>query len=140
MGFGLQPFADIPGAALTIGRPVLREAVVDHVVALDSERVLDELAAWPASSQAIACWRRLAVMRLLLANDLDGVLPEELSGEGARLPQGAWELVVRPLVRLNRAKGARYPSATHDLLTGSWRCEISRRDGHKCGDSGSFSR
>ena len=43
MGFGLQPLADVAGAPLTIGRPVLREAVVHDVVALDAEGVLDDL-------------------------------------------------------------------------------------------------
>ena len=40
---GLEPLADVPGALLAISRPVLRETVVDDVVALDTERVLDEL-------------------------------------------------------------------------------------------------
>jgi hypothetical protein len=35
--------ADVPGAALTVGRPFLREAVVHDIVALDAEHVLDEL-------------------------------------------------------------------------------------------------
>ena len=47
-----------------IGGPVLREAVVDHVVALDAERVSDDLAAWSASSLSIACARRFAMVRL----------------------------------------------------------------------------
>jgi hypothetical protein len=42
-GFGLQPLADVPGAPLTIGRPFLREAIVDDIVPLDTERVLDDL-------------------------------------------------------------------------------------------------
>jgi hypothetical protein len=43
MRLGLQPFADVPGAPLTIGRPVLGEAVVDDIASLDTERVLDDL-------------------------------------------------------------------------------------------------
>jgi hypothetical protein len=40
---GLQPLADVPGALITIGRPFLREAVVDDIVGLDAEGVLDDL-------------------------------------------------------------------------------------------------
>ena len=32
-GFGLQPFADDPGALLTVVRPRLQEDVVDNVIA-----------------------------------------------------------------------------------------------------------
>ena len=42
-GFGLQPFADDPGTLLTVARPSLREDVVDHVIALNAERGLNEL-------------------------------------------------------------------------------------------------
>ena len=40
---GLQPVADDAGALLAISRPLLREAVVGHVVILDAERVPDNL-------------------------------------------------------------------------------------------------
>jgi hypothetical protein len=39
----LQPSADDGSALLVVGRPGLREAVVDNVVALDAERVLNDL-------------------------------------------------------------------------------------------------
>jgi hypothetical protein len=39
--FGLQPLADDGGALLAILRPCRRKAVIDHVIAVDAERVLD---------------------------------------------------------------------------------------------------
>jgi hypothetical protein len=36
----LQPFSDDVGALLAIGWPLLRETVIDHVVAFDAERVV----------------------------------------------------------------------------------------------------
>jgi hypothetical protein len=39
----VQPFADDLGALLTAVRPRLREDVVDNVIALNAERVLDDL-------------------------------------------------------------------------------------------------
>jgi hypothetical protein len=38
--FDLKPFAADASTQLAIGRPALREAVVDDVVAVDTERVL----------------------------------------------------------------------------------------------------
>jgi hypothetical protein len=43
MGLSLQPLTDDTGALFAIGRPALREGVVHHVIALDAERVLDDL-------------------------------------------------------------------------------------------------
>jgi hypothetical protein len=40
---GLQPLADDGRALLAVAGPSLWKAVVDHVVALDAERVLDDL-------------------------------------------------------------------------------------------------
>ena len=40
---GLQPLADDTGALLAVGRPRFRETVVSYVVALDAERVLNNL-------------------------------------------------------------------------------------------------
>jgi hypothetical protein len=37
------PLANDGGALVAVGRPILREAVVDYVVALNAERVLDDL-------------------------------------------------------------------------------------------------
>ena len=70
---GLEPLADVAGAPLAIGRPSRREAVVHHVVALDAERVPDHLGG-AVSVVAVDVRRRLA-MRVLLADDLDGILP-----------------------------------------------------------------
>ena len=39
---GLEPLADVTGAALAISRPSRREAVVYHVIALDAERVSND--------------------------------------------------------------------------------------------------
>jgi hypothetical protein len=71
---GLEPLADVTGAPLTVGWPILREAAVDDVVALVPSASRMILAARSGSSQSIACARRLA-MRVLLADDLDGILP-----------------------------------------------------------------
>jgi hypothetical protein len=57
---GLQPLADVPGALLTIGWPFLRKAVVNHVIALDAERVLND----PGGAVAV-----VAVDRLVTASD-----------------------------------------------------------------------
>jgi hypothetical protein len=39
----LQPFADNASALLAIIRPGLREAIIGDVIALDAERILDDL-------------------------------------------------------------------------------------------------
>ena len=41
--FRLQPFTNDAGALLAIGRPALRQAIVRDVIALDAERLLDDL-------------------------------------------------------------------------------------------------
>jgi hypothetical protein len=69
-----------PSAPLTIDRPFRRKAVVHYVVALDAERVLDHLGGAVSVIAVVACSRRL-VMLVLLADDLDGVLPGQISDD-----------------------------------------------------------
>jgi hypothetical protein len=40
--FGLEPLTDVPGALLMVRGPILREAIIDHVIAFDAERVLND--------------------------------------------------------------------------------------------------
>jgi hypothetical protein len=69
---GLQPLADVTGTLLTIGWPFLREAVVDHVVALDAERVSND----PGRTVAV-----VAVDRLLekIAHGTPHYMPRKIS-------------------------------------------------------------
>jgi len=54
LGLGLRPVANDPSAHLAISRPHFREAVVGHVVALDAERVLNDLRC-PVAVVAVDC-------------------------------------------------------------------------------------
>ncbi len=54
-------FADNAGALPAIGRPSLREAIISHVVGVDTKRALETRAAWSASSLLMACWSRLGM-------------------------------------------------------------------------------
>jgi hypothetical protein len=49
--FRLQPLAEDASALLAIDGPVLWEAVIDHVVALDAGRALDDLGVTVPSPQ-----------------------------------------------------------------------------------------
>jgi hypothetical protein len=64
--FRSQPIADNPRPLLTILGPHLREAIVRHFIALDTQRVLDELCG-PVTvvGVSIACSRRLVIAQLL---------------------------------------------------------------------------
>jgi len=58
---GLEPLADVPGAPLTVRRPLCRKAVAHDVVGFDAERVADDLGGLFGVVAVDRLWRRLVM-------------------------------------------------------------------------------